>query len=263
MVKKLFLISIMTLTLFAGEIKWYRDTNKASQEAYKVLKPIFFVIQDEKGDFLKSIEKDKMIVNKINKYFIPLAVEANATGMIPHSLYKPAVPSLWFLFPDMTPMYRQEYFNGHTSVDMLPKVIDSVIDKFSQMLQNAKYAAMPYELHVDFPYYTSLQEAKKQAKKEKKPIFMLIGSMECKYCRALKKGALANKEILRILKNDYIVMVLDAKNGVPHQYKTPGIPAMWILDGQGNSLTKQPLVGNQRIQSLLQTLKEVKQKARK
>ncbi len=259
MFKKILLISVMALSLFGGEIHWLNDTQKASDEAQKALKPIFFVIKDKNGSFIQAIEKDKAIVQKINKFFIPVAVDPKK-GIIPRSLYKPSVPSLWFLLPNTMPMYRQEYFNGHASVEMLPKVIDIVIGDFAQMLQEAKYATMPYKLNVDFPYYTSLDEAKQHAKKEKKPIFMLVGSMQCKYCRALKKGTLADKEILSMLKNNYIVMVLDAKNGVPQQYHTPGIPAMWILDAKGASLTDQPLVGNLPKQMVLQTLKEVEHK---
>jgi len=69
------------------------------------------------------------------------------------------------------------------------------------------------------------------AKKEDKPIFILFTKEHCQWCKKLKSNLLTNKEILKRLKDEYIVLFLDKnRDKYPTKiYNIQGVPTVFLI----------------------------------
>lgn len=248
---------LMVSYLQAQKIQWIHTFPKASKAAQEQAKPIFFVLTITNNDLTKKIEQDTVAVKLISKNFIPFVSYQDKSDFVPQSLYKPDVNSLWFLSPVGNPLYQQQSTVGHVYFQDLDNALVIVTKDMQARKEQARLERTPYEFHANFKFYTDLQEAEKVAKKTKKPIFMLVGRTSCQYCRKLKKDVLYDPEVLKTIEKNYILVVKDARFSIPYKYHTPGIPAIWFLDENGNALS-QPFVGFVPKERLLQAIKPKK-----
>ena len=50
--------------------------------------------------------KDKRVIKALNRDFISVISYSDENDYMPKDLWRPGTPSIWFLFPDGTPMYQ-------------------------------------------------------------------------------------------------------------------------------------------------------------
>jgi len=248
--------------LQAATIEWIEKFPTATFKAQESKKPILFVVTTHKNDITKKIEKDSFAVEMIKNRFIPVVSYKDSSGFIPRSIYKPTAPSIWFLQPTGTIMYKQSSYEGHVLLEDLDTALTIVNRDVLNRLEYERMSKLPYVLDVDFPYYTNLQEAEKASAKSKKPIFLLVGRNTCKYCVKLKKEVLVEPSVMKRLEKEFVVLVLDANKPVPYAYRTPGIPAVWFLDSEGKPFGS-PLVGFVPKEKLTAKMSQVKQELKK
>jgi thioredoxin-related protein len=80
-------------------------------------------------------------------------------------------------------------------------------------------------------YDISFNEAIKLAKKEKKLIFFMVEEKYCPWCRKMKATTLKDKDVMEILKTDYIsIKMYKDDNNLKRRFKTRFVPTMFILD---------------------------------
>lgn len=244
---------LCVVTLSAQKIEWYHSFPKASKASNEELKPIFFVLTTTTNDMTKVIEKDATAVSLISHNFIPFVSYKDKSDFIPQSIYKPEVNSVWFLSAFGNPLYQQQSTKGHVDLSNLSQALVWVDKDIKHRIEKEKLRNTPYEFHANFKFYTDIEEGKKVAAKQKKPLFLLIGRTACQYCRKLKKEVIYDPEVMKTIEKNYVLVVHDARFSVPYRYQTPGIPAIWILDAQGKPLMR-PFVGFVPKDRLLQAI---------
>src|SRR6478672_10750693 len=95
-----------------------------------------------------------------------------------------------------------------------------------------------------------IEEALKKAKAENKNVLLQFGANWCGWCHRLHGLFKDNAEIATILKDNYVVVLIDADQveGKPHnqdvvqRYGNPtqfGLPVLVVLDSNGKQLTTQ------------------------
>lgn len=256
--KIFFVVMVMIATLLeAKQIAWVHTFAEASKQSNEQKKPIFFVVTTTKDDLTYTIEEDTTAVKLIEKNFIPLVAYKDKSDFIPTMLYKPDVNSLWFLAPNGMPLYQQQSTQGHIMLHDLNWALVRVHKDMQRNLERERLRNTPYEFHADFQFYTDLQAAKKASKASGKPIFLLVGRTACQYCRKLKKEVLYDPEVLKTIEKNYELVVLDARFSIPYKYQTPGIPAIWFLDSNGDAL-EPPFVGFVEKERLLGAMRSKK-----
>jgi thioredoxin-related protein len=233
---------ILSSSLYAQGINWVKTFPKAMKQAEASKKPIFFVLSNHSNDVVKKILQDKNSVAYINKNFIAMVSYEDKSDFIPQSIVKPTAPSMWFLASNGNLLYQQQSYDGQVVLEELINALMVVDRDMKDAIEKMRLRRLPYKLNVDFKYYTNLDEAKEVSKKVHKPIFMLIGRSACKYCVKLKKEVLVDKDILKDLQKNFVVLVHDANTPVSYKYKTPGIPAIWFLKENGEPFIR-PIVG--------------------
>ncbi|MFY7898873.1 MAG: thioredoxin family protein [Chitinophagaceae bacterium] len=81
------------------------------------------------------------------------------------------------------------------------------------------------------------KQARLQAKKEKKPIFIDFYATWCGSCKQLSSKTLTNKEVINILNQNYINMAIDVDTEegakMAQWYKVTAIPTLVIVDENG------------------------------
>ncbi|MCW8896136.1 thioredoxin family protein [Sulfurimonas sp.] len=109
---------------------------------------------------------------------------------------------------------------------------------------------------VDWP--SDYDEAKEQAKKEKKNIYMLIGSEYCPWCEKFEKKVLSQKEVIEKLEKDYVLIYLSREiDDIPtHLEKTP-VPRHYFLTENGEII--YTIVGYRSVEALYEVLNDVKE----
>ncbi len=79
--------------------------------------------------------------------------------------------------------------------------------------------------------WTSLGEAKKISKKEKKPIMLMVTYKYCPECRYVKKVVYKDKKIKNIINNKYIPVVYEFNDPkLPKKFKKWGVPRFYFLN---------------------------------
>lgn len=98
-------------------------------------------------------------------------------------------------------------------------------------------------------WYTDLDQAMQQAKKEKKPLLVeFTGSDWCPPCIAMRKNVFSKKEFIEVASKDFILVELDfprgnqelKKKNDPHakKYKIEGFPTVILMDYDGKEFTR-------------------------
>ena len=133
MFKKVIITFVLAITpLFAAEIAWEKDYEIAVAKAKKEKKPIFFYISKTTCPpcikLKKTTFKNKDVIEKLNKEFIPAVVYTDKGGIPPRHLYVPYTPSLWFLKSDGEPRY--EPLIGAVDAGSFLRALDIVIEDF-------------------------------------------------------------------------------------------------------------------------------------
>jgi len=77
-------------------------------------------------------------------------------------------------------------------------------------------------------------KAMAQAKKEQKDVYLFIGADKCKFCARFKAITLANTDVIKRLKKDYVLLYLSRdQHTIPLGFKTTGVPRHYFLTTRG------------------------------
>ncbi|QOY52761.1 thioredoxin family protein [Candidatus Sulfurimonas baltica] len=107
-----------------------------------------------------------------------------------------------------------------------------------------------------FEWPSDYEEAMIQAKKEKKDIYLLIGSEYCSFCTKLKNNVLAKDEVVKRLKKDYVLLYLSTvMDEIPSQFDTKSIPRHYFLKEDGKII--YTTVGYRGVDGFYEMLEEV------
>lgn len=109
-----------------------------------------------------------------------------------------------------------------------------------------------------FDWPSDFDEAKEQAKKEQKNIYMLIGSEYCPWCEKFEKKVLSQKEVITRLEKDYVLIYLsrDIDDIPTHLEKTP-LPRHYFLTETGEVI--YTTVGYRSVEAFYEILNDVKE----
>ena len=90
----------------------------------------------------------------------------------------------------------------------------------------------------NIPWRTNLADALAESKKTGKPVLADFSASWCGPCQEMKHSAWPDAKVEEAVKRDYIPVMLDVDRpeveGPAQKYKVEYIPAVFILDGEGN-----------------------------
>ena len=108
----------------------------------------------------------------------------------------------------------------------------------------------------------SLEDVKKEAKKQKKNIFIDCYTVWCGPCKMLDKNVFSNAEFANSLQKEYIPYKLDMEVGegisFSESYNINRFPTMLVIDANGKEI--QRLVGYRDASTLISEIKIQKKK---
>jgi thioredoxin-related protein len=82
-------------------------------------------------------------------------------------------------------------------------------------------------------YYSDYQKALAIAKKEQKPIMLVVVTSYCPWCRKFERKTLASETIASTVKSGYVPVIVDRNQDAesfPKQFQTPRIPTVFFVD---------------------------------
>ena len=110
MIKSLWIILFLTVSLFAAEINWKRDYAQSVEMAEKAHKPIVMLLTSPYCKWCRYLDnttfKDANVINGLNKDFISLYIDVNVNNNYPREFYTPTTPTIWFLDSHGMPMFQ-------------------------------------------------------------------------------------------------------------------------------------------------------------
>ncbi|MDD5401545.1 MAG: thioredoxin family protein [Sulfurimonas sp.] len=102
------------------------------------------------------------------------------------------------------------------------------------------------------------EKALAQAKKEKKDIYLFLGSEYCKYCDKFKEEVLAKDEVLQKLKKSYVLLYLSRDiDDIPAGLEVKPVPRHYFLDSNGKII--YTTIGGRSVKGFYELLDEVKE----
>ncbi|BAF70224.1 thioredoxin family protein [Nitratiruptor sp. SB155-2] len=112
---------------------------------------------------------------------------------------------------------------------------------------------------AEFDWIESYEKALKLAKKEHKPIMVMISQKNCITCQYMDDVAFENEELAEYVENNFIPLKIKLKDAPKHNLKAYGTPTFYFLNEKGEKLTRA-LVGGATAKVFLEKLKEIKEK---
>jgi thioredoxin-related protein len=120
------MISVLTLSLFASEIKWNDSFEAAKAKAQKEDKIIYALITSETCRWCRKLESETLdeqkIINNLNSKYSAVALTRDKDSY-PPCLKAPMVPMSYFLTPEGTVLYSVPgYWNEEDYLSMMGDV---------------------------------------------------------------------------------------------------------------------------------------------
>jgi uncharacterized protein YyaL (SSP411 family) len=108
------------------------------------------------------------------------------------------------------------------------------------------------ELNWEHDYEAAL----KQAKKEKKLVYLFIGADKCVYCERFKKMTLSNKKLIEDMKKEYILLYMSRdRHNIPERFKMFGVPYHYFLTPEGKIIAE--IQGSRELDGWYDVLDEI------
>jgi len=107
-------------------------------------------------------------------------------------------------------------------------------------------------------YHTDYQQALAVAKKEQKPVMLVVVTTYCPWCRKFERKTLASKKIAPIVMSMYIPVIVDRNNDAEHfpkAFQTPRVPTVFFIDPKDENGYWES-IGYRTISEFADTLKE-------
>lgn len=109
---------------------------------------------------------------------------------------------------------------------------------------------------TDWP--SDYEKALIEAKKEKKDIYLFIGSEYCKYCDKLEAEVFSKEDVIKRLKKDYVLIYLSRDiDDIPEKFETKPVPRHYFLTTEGEII--YTTIGYRSVEAFYELLDEVKE----
>lgn len=109
---------------------------------------------------------------------------------------------------------------------------------------------------IDWP--SDYNKALLEAKKEKKDIYLFLGSEYCRYCEKFKKEVLSQDEVIEKLKKSYVLIYLSRDiDDIPGHLETTPVPRHYFLTKEGKVI--YTTIGGRSTEGFYELLDEVKE----
>ncbi len=82
-------------------------------------------------------------------------------------------------------------------------------------------------------YHDDYASALALAKKEDKPLMLVVVTTYCPWCRKFERKTLGSKSIAPVVAKNYIAVIVDRNNDAdrfPEHFQTPRIPTVFFID---------------------------------
>lgn len=110
---------------------------------------------------------------------------------------------------------------------------------------------------VELKWSSDYDAALKEAKKEKKDIYLFLGSEYCKYCEKFKDEVLSKDEVIKRLKKSFVLLYLSRDiDDIPAGLETKPVPRHYFLDEKGKVI--YTTIGGRSVEGFYELLDEVK-----
>ncbi len=120
-----------------------------------------------------------------------------------------------------------------------------------------------FSLHgADFDWIGSLQKGFGIAKKEKKPLMVMIEQKGCEACEYMDEVAFENSEAAEFIENFFVPVKLDLDSAKSEGLKAFGTPTFYFFTYDKKQIGRQ-LVGAATAENFLKVLKKYKKSAEK
>lgn len=109
-----------------------------------------------------------------------------------------------------------------------------------------------------FEWPSDYNEALAEAKKEKKDIYLFIGSEYCRYCEKFEKEVLSQDEVIDRLKKSYVLIYLSRDiDDIPSHLETTPVPRHYFLTKDGKVI--YTTIGGRSMEGFYELLDEVEE----
>ena len=109
---------------------------------------------------------------------------------------------------------------------------------------------------VNLDWLHDYNSALKQAKKESKDVYLFIGADDCKWCDRFYKTTLSKKEVIKKLKEDYVLLYMSRdQHKIPKHFEIKGVPRHYFLTSSGKIIFTTR--GSREIDGFYNLLEEV------
>lgn len=118
--------------------------------------------------------------------------------------------------------------------------------------------ALIANLSASFDWPSDYEAALEQAKKEKKGVYLFLGSEYCKYCERFEKEVLSKDEVLKRLKKEYVLLYLSRDiDDIPKKFEIKPVPRHYFLTSEGKII--YTTIGSRSLEGFYELLDEVKE----
>ncbi len=94
---------------------------------------------------------------------------------------------------------------------------------------------------TDIAWQDSFAAAQAKAKKDSKPMLVIITTEQCRWCRKLESTTLSDDEVISKINSRFVpVHVTRDKSVYPKNLTAKMVPMSYFVDGNGNVLSSMP-----------------------
>ncbi len=267
---------LIPFSSFAYDINtFFTDSFKLKQNSEKILKKsqkrakrenknILIVVGDDSCVWTRLLQKamlyDSKLLRFIENNFIILKINYRDKFFTNKYFAPSSTPYFFILDSDgnLLKAQRASFFEERKkSYDKLKvlKLLASVSSKGEKKRGDyfLKDFSLNYDINADI--INNFKEAKNDAKKYGLNIFVIIGSKSCSWCNTFDDFILNNKQLSRLVYDNFIVLKLHSKHqkidfffeSAQIKEKPLGIPYLLFLDSEGKVIKKQPTAPLERV----------------
>ena len=111
------------------------------------------------------------------------------------------------------------------------------------------------EFAAKYHYETNYEVALKKAHKAHKPLFLIMVTNYCPWCRKYEKRTLSDPTMDAEIHKRYIPLILNREKGeFPEQFKTPIVPISYVVNSNNEKIVKK-VMGYKSKKDLKEALK--------
>lgn len=109
---------------------------------------------------------------------------------------------------------------------------------------------------VELNWEHNYKNALATAKKEHKMVYLFIGADQCKHCERFKEQTLSNKDLIKDMKEDYILLYMSRdQHNIPDRFEKYGVPFHYFLTPEGKIIAE--VQGSRELEGWYDVLDEV------